>query len=163
ARGRRRRDGERDRVDCRRPSPTGPHDLHGQNRAQSGEAPYPRRRRRPSAQRERERDRRRGGGTRSRTMRLRAGIVVTAALAALIAPGRGESKSATADATRMTTAAPSADGPPQRSPLRVVAGTREVRAVAVCSGGAWVASRGGVERFALGSWERRGYAVADGL
>lgn len=103
-------------------------------------------------------------------MSVRLSVVAVAAAGMMLGPAasRSASRSAPPPAAveSATAASPGARrffAPPTSAPSAVLAGTREVRDVTVCSGAAWVATRGGLERYATGSFARRAFGVADGL
>ncbi len=85
---------------------------------------------------------------------------------ALVAPGAATDSPALAPGAATDSPAPAPkpdDGVPRIAPLARAASTREVRALAACGPDAWVASRGGLERYELGSFRRRFYGVGEGL
>jgi ligand-binding sensor domain-containing protein len=110
------------------------------------------------------------------TARWLAGAAAFVALN--VAPGQDHARVATQPAPADVAGAPAApegvaapadagpladDGTPVVAPLYLAASTREVRSLAVCGPDAWVATRGGLERYERATWRRRLYGVRAGL
>lgn len=95
-------------------------------------------------------------------------LSIAAAFAALnLAPGSDPPRPAAPPETDAapfdTPAASPDDGVPNVAPRYLAASTREVRSIGACGPDAWVATRGGLERYERATWKRRLYGVSEGL